>query len=417
MSTTYTPTIPPSNALSNIDLNAFGSNYASSYGHNVTGLIKREVQRVIYDAAPKGYFTDLQILMAKPREKWLSDEQYYDERTFGRKPVVATANVAGATQTQVIPVTNLSTSAVSVNVIITYPNNQKATVIAVDPTANTITAKAYTNQVLPAVTANDVISFQATMLGDSRNRIDTYSRIDVIERYNYIQQFARATRFGQMELYKYKNAGTTNYLDENKRDVMDQYRIDISNSYWNGDRGEAIMDDGTPTKTMGGVYPSMTAAGSPNTTTTTATIGDAVEDIVLGTQFGNSSQRKFLYATPTLLHALSKFYKSTLTRYTPDNMLAKLELSQIEMQGGIVVLVPVQRFQEASCFPASFANRMILVDQENITCAEAWGENIVDETPDINSGINQNTYKDFYVTGQLSIKMPNPLSNGWIDVV
>ena len=367
MSQIYTPTIPPSNSLSNIDLNAFGSNYASSYGHNVTGLIRREVQRVIYDAAPKGYFTDLQILMAKPREKWPTDEAYYDERTFGRKPIVATANVAGGTQTQVIPVTNLSTSAVSLNFIVIYPNNQKGTVIAIDQTANTITVKAYTNQVLPAVTATDVISLQSSMLGDSRNRIDTYSRIDVIERYNFIQQFARATRFGKMELYKYKNVGTTNFLDENKRDVMDQYRIDLSNSYWNGERGEAIMDDGTPTKTMGGIFPSMTAAGSPSTITTIATIGDAMEDIVLATQFGTSSQRKFLYATPTLLHGLSKFYKSALTRYTPDNMIAKLELNQIEMQGGIVVLVPMQRFQEISCFPASFANRMILVDQENIT--------------------------------------------------
>lgn len=412
----FTPTIPAAGPFNNTDLNALGSKYAELFGHGTNSDIQRQIEFLIYDAAPKGYFTDLQILKQKPRVKWNSDEKTYKEKVFGRRPLIATANVAGSVQTQVIPVTAISTKSVTINTLITYPNNQKGNVTAVDSSLNTITVSAQSGALLPAVTANDSFAVLSPVVGDGRSVIDTYSRLETIERFNFIQQFARAFRFSQTEMYKYQNSATTNYLQSNKEEVLSQYRIDLSNAFWNGDRGEVILSDGTPAKTMGGVVPTLFGAGSPTTSTTLATLTDAVEDIALSTEFGDSGYRKFLYATPRMILALSQQYKKEKTRYTPDNMLAKLQLEEIDLGSTKIVLVPMKRFEETSCFPASFRNRLVLLDNMNITCAEMWGETIVDETPDIRSGINQNRFKDFYIDGQLSIEMPNPLSSGIVDV-
>lgn len=403
--------------LNNTNLNAFGQYYANNYGHDMTTHMGRLVDYVIYDAAPAGYFTDLQLLRAKPRETWGSDEKTYTEKTFGRRPVIATAGV-GAGTSQVIPVSANSLTAVSANCIVAYPNNKKGVVTQVDTTAGTVSVRAMSGHTLPAVTASDKLAFVSTIAGDGRNKIDTYSRVETIERYNYIQMFARGTRFGRMELHKYNSFQQTDYLRSNKQDIMQQYRVDVSNAFWNGERGEVILDDGTPAKTMGGIYPLMTQAGSPNVTTTLATLPDAVEDMALSSEYGESGETKFLFGTPRLIHSLSQQYKLDKTRYEGGGspMIAKLGLNMIDMESTKLVLVPIKRWEEASCFPEAWSNRLIGVDLENITCAEAWGENIVDKTPDIMSGLNQNRFSDFYIDGNFSIKMPNPLSNFWVDV-
>jgi hypothetical protein len=410
----FTPTVPASNQFSNTDLNALGSNYASLYGHATTDLIQRQIRYAIYDAAPKMYYDDLKILKSKPAENKKSDEFFYLEKVFGRNSIIATAVVA-AGSTQVIPVTATSTTITSVDMIVTYPNNAKGTISNVDTTLNQITVQAMTGSTLPAVAVNDVLAQLSTIAADGTNKISTYMRLNTVERTNYIQLFARATRFGEVELYKYKNAGTTDYLDNNRQEVMNQFRIDLSNCYWNGLQGEVTLSDGSKAKTMGGVVPIMQAAGSPAIATTVANIAAAFEDLVLSTQFESAGFTKFLYATPRRLNDLQNAYKRVLTRYTPDNMLANLKLNQIEMEGTNVVLVPVKRFEEASCYPASFANQYILLDQESISCCEMWGERMGD-TLDRPSNVNLNTYRDFWVDGNMSIRYDNPLAGGTITV-
>lgn len=410
----FTPTVPASNQFSNTDLNALGSNYAALYGHATTDLIARQIRYAIYDAAPKMYYDDLKILKAKPAKQKNSDEFFYQEKVFGRNSIIATANVAAGI-TQIIPVTPTSTTITSVDMLITYPNNAKGTVTKVDTTLSQITVQAMTGSTLPAVLANDVFAQLSTVAADGENKISTYMRLNTVERTNYIQLFARATRFGEVELFKYKNAGTTDYLENNRQEILNQFRIDLSNCYWNGLQGEVTLADGSKAKTMGGVVPIMQAAGSPTIATTVANIAPAFEDLVLSTQFESAGYTKFMYATPRRLNDLQNAYKAVLTRYTPDNMLANLKLNSIEMEGTKVVLVPVKRFEEPSCFPASFANMYILLDQESISCAELWGERM-GETMDRPSNVNLNTYKDFWVDGNMSVEYNNPLCGGTITV-
>jgi len=412
----FTPTVPASNQFSNLDLNALGSGYAAQFGHSTTQLIQRELQRIIYDAAPKGYFEDLKILMAKPKSKKNSDEFFYLEKVFGRNSIIATAAVAAAT-VQVIPVTAASVSVTSVDMVITYPNNAKGTITAVDTALNQITVTAKTGQTLPAVSVNDVFAQLSTAVADGSNSISTYQRLNTVERVNYIQLFARATRFGEVEMFKYKNAGTTDYLDKNKQEVMNQFRIDLSNAYWNGEIGEATLASSVKTKLMGGIFPTMVAAGAPNSTTTVANIAAAFEDLVLSTEYQAEGYTRFLYATPRQINNIENAYKRTLTRYTPDNLLANLHLNSIKLGGSEIVFSPVKRFEEPSCFPAAFANRMLLIDQASITPCDMWGER-TSETMDINSGVNLNRFKDFWVDGQLSIEFNNPGGGcGWLDIV
>jgi len=410
----FTPTIPANNQYSNTDLNALGSDYASLYGHNTTDLIQRVLRYTIYDAAPQMYYDDLKILKAKPSENKKSDEFYYREKVFGRNAIIATGTaLAGTTQT--FNVTPTSTQITSVDMLITYPNNTKGTITNVDTTLNQITVQAQTGGTLPAVAANDVFAQLATVAADGENKISTYMRLNTVERTNFIQLFARATRFGEVELYKYKNSGTTDYLDNNRQEVLNQFRIDLSNSYWNGQQGEVTLADGSKAKTMGGIYPIMQAAGSPQIATTVANIAPAFEDAVLSTQFESAGATKFLYATPRRLNDLQNAYKRVLTRYTPDNQIANLKLKQIEMEGTNVVLVPVKRFEEPSCYPASFANTYFLIDQESITCAEMWGERMGD-TLDRPSNVNLNTFRDFWVDGNMSITFNNPLASATIVI-
>lgn len=410
----FTPTVPASNQFSNTDLNAMGSNYAAQFGHSVTDLIARQIRYEIYDAAPRGYFDDLKILNMKPPSKKNSDEFFYNEKVFGRNSIIALGTATAGTQ-QTITVTPASITITSVDMIITYPNNTKGTIIAVDSALNTITVRAMSGGTLPAVAANDVFAQLSTVAADGENKISTYMRLNLVERTNLVQLFARATRFGKVELFKYRNGGTTDYLANNKQEVLNQFRIDFSNCYWNGLAGEVTTADGSKAKTMGGLIPGMIAAGSPQVATTIANVAAGFEDLVLSTEYKEVGATRFLYATPRRLNDIQNAYKRNLTRYTPQDKRADLTLDSIRLGASEIVLVPVKRFEEPSCFPASFANSYFLIDQESVTPCEMWGEEM-GETPDISSNMNLNTFKDFFVYGNKSVEHANPLGGGILTV-
>jgi len=412
----FTPQVPANNKFSNVDTNAIGSKYATLFGHGTTPDILRAVRYAIFDAAPKQYY-DLKILMMKTPITVNNDEDVWYEKGFGREPVIATGTaLAGVTQT--FTVTPASLVACSPNDIITYPGNQKGTVTAINTGAGTITISAMTGQTLPAVAINDVFANLSTVEADGDNSIRHYSRIETIERYNLIQMFIQAVRFGKMEQEKLKRGATTNYLDMNMKEMMNQFRIGLSNALWNGDRGEVTLDSGVKAKTMGGIFPSMVAAGSPNTSTTLANVAAAVENLALSTEFGDYGETRFLYGTPRLLLAVSKAYKSpgvtAITQYRPDDKMAQLNLESINIGSSRIVLVPMKRFEEPSCFPAAFASRLILVPQENVQVTQFFAEEM-GNTLNRKDGGTLNNFTDYWVSTTMGIRFDNPLAGGWID--
>jgi len=412
----YTAAVPEQSKFSNLDLNSIGSSYASQFGHGTTALIARVVHNLIYNAAPKQFYPELRILGMKASEKINSDEFFYHEKQYGRDPIVSSAVVAAGGTTQVIPVTPASIDVVSVDTILVYPNNQKATVTAVNKAGLTITVTSMTGQTLPAVAIGDILANLSSVEADGANSISQYFRATTVERFNFVQLFVKAIRFGKMELYKYMNAGTTDYISVNRREMLDQHRIDLSNAYWNGERGEVTLANGAKAKTMGGIFPTMQAAGSFNISSSVANLQAAVENLALNTEFGAWGDTRYLYGANRHLLALSKLYRQTLQRYYVGDKKAELYFEGIQMGSTNIVFVPMKRFEDSASFPNSFANRLILLDQESITPVVAIAEEM-GTTLDRRSGGTLNNFVDEWISATFSIKFNNPLASGWIDII
>lgn len=415
--TLYTPQVPAANAFSNLDLNSLASTYAATFGHSTTALIQRIVNHLIYDAAPQQFF-DLKILNMKAPKNVPSDEFFYHEMGFGRDPIqhIAADVVAGGAS-QIITLLAGHVNRISVDTIIVYTNNTKGTITNVNIGANQITVTAMSGGALPALAGSEIFANLSPVEADGANSISQYFRVDTVERFNFVQMLVKAMRFGRMELFKYQNAGTTsNYLSMQKMRCIQQYRIDLSNIYWNGDRGEVTLASGVKAKTAGGVFPQMVAAGSPNTTATLVNLPAAVEDIALASEFKAYGATRFLYGTPRLIHNLSQQYKRSLTRYTPSDDMAKLGLKGVDMSSSFIVFVPIKRFEERSCFPAAFENRLILLDQESIQPVQTWGEEMGETLQRVNEGTLQN-FTDYWISGTFSMEFQNPLGSGYIQVI
>lgn len=403
----------PNDTFSNVNLNALSSEYAALGNHLENRLIQRITNRAIFDAAPQQFF-DLKLLN---RQRFLpakSDEWFYDEMGYQRVPLQATAAAGAVTwpATQTFAITDLDN--ISVNTIIVYPTNEKANVTALNPATNQITVTPLTNQTIPAVVIGDIFGNLAPAEADAAEGFSQFFRASTVERFNFIQLMSKAMRFGRAELHKLQQAGTTDdYLAKNRASMFRQFRIDMSNTLWNGERGEFTTDQGEKAKLTGGMFPLMVAAGSPNATATTATLKDAFEDVTLESEFGEYGATRFAFMANRVHLALSKQYKDLLTRYRPDDEIAKLQLKQIGIGSTNMVLVPFNRFTDDASFPASFATRIIIADMKNVRVRQMWGENS-GETLSRGGGVAKN-YTDTWVETTFGVEFNNPLACAWID--
>jgi hypothetical protein len=199
-----------------------------------------------------------------------------------------------------------------------------------------------------------------------------------------------------------------------KKAMFDQHRIDLSNAFWIGQKGQVITANGTPAKTTGGVFTSMLEAGSPNALATPATLVDAFEDVILSSEYGDYGAVRMAFMTPRIHRVLSKAYKDELTRYKPNDTIAILNLKEVNIGSSRVVLVPFKRFEDAASFPAAFADRIVILDMKNIKRTQLWGERSGD-TLKLEDGVAKR-YGDIWVDCNMGVKMYNPLACAWIDI-
>lgn len=400
--------------FNNQNLNSVGSEYAELYGHDVSKMIQKLTNRAIFDAAPQ-QFMDLKLLNMVEAEQINSDEFFYQEMGYQREPLVATA-ISGSVSfptTQTISV--VSVENISTNTIISYPNGQKGNVTFVDTSLLTITVSPYNGDTLPAVAVDDVLANVSTVDYDGSEGFAQYFRASTIERNNYVQLFNKAIRYSEVELHKLKNMGTTsNFLEMERNAMFNQHRIDLSNAFWTGQKGEVVTQNGTVAKTTGGVFSSMLEAGSPNALATTATLVDAFEDIVLSSEYGDYGQARMAFMTPRMHRMLSLAYKEELTRYAPNDDIALLNLKEVNLGSSRIVLVPYKRFEDAASFPAAYANRIVILDMKNIKRTQLWGERSGD-TLKLEDGVPKR-YGDVWVDCNMGVKFHNPLACAWLDV-
>lgn len=413
-----TPTMytPPVIQFSNEELNALGSEYAARYGHSVGNVVARMTRDLIYDSTPK-QFTDLKLLNAKSPRTERSDEFNYQETGYGRSPLIVTAIAATVSWPTAQTVYVEGTDPVSVDTIVIYPSNKKGTVTAINTDLGTVEITPMSGDTLPATAVGDKLANHSPVERDSADQISQYFRQGIIERTNYIQMLVKGMRFGKMELYKLKNGAiSSNYLTMQKEKFMQQFRTDLSNILWNGEKGEVKLADGTVAKTADGISPIMSKTGSPNVSTGASTADTALEELALLTNYGSEGETKFLYGPPRHILNISKLYKHERTRYEPNDMMAKLNLLQVDMGFTKVVFVPMKRFEDQASFPTSWQNKLFLLDQESMTPVIAWGEQI-GETADRDDNVNLNTFKDYWISGTFSLEFNNPLGSGWMDIV
>jgi hypothetical protein len=404
----------PNVKFTNQNYNSVGSEYAALYGHDISLLVQKLTNRAIFDAAPQ-QFMDLKLLNMVAAEQVNSDEFFYQEMGYQREPIVATASSAAVSwpTTQTISVT--STDNISTNTIISYPNGQKGSVISVDTSLLTVTVSPYNGDTLPAVSADDILANVSSVDHDGSDGFAQYFRASTIERVNYVQLFNKAIRYSEVELHKLKTMGTTsNFLEMERNAMFNQHRIDLSNAFWTGQKGEIITADGTPAKTTGGVFSAMVEAGAPNAVATTATLVDAFEDIVLSSEYGDYGQARMAFMTPRMHRALSLAYKEELTRYAPNDDIALLNLKEINLGSSRIVLVPFKRFEDKASFPGSFENRIVLLDMKNIKRTQLWGERSGD-TLKLEDGVPKR-YGDVWVDCNMGVKFHNPLACAYLDV-
>lgn len=401
--------------FNNANLNSVGSEYANTYGHNVSLLVAKLTNRVIFNSAPQ-QFMDLRLFNEIPTEQVNSDEFFYKEMGYQREALVATATSAAVNYPTSQTVSVQSVDNISTNTIIVYPNNKKGTVTAVDPAALTITVSPYVGDTLPAVAIDDLIANLSSVDADASEGFAQHFRATTIERNNYVQLFNKAIRYGEVELFKLRNNGTTsNFLAMEKEAMYNQHRIDLSNAIWIGQKGEVVLRNGVRAKTTGGVFTRMVEAGSPNATATQSTLVQAFEDVIFASEYGTYGATRMAFMVPRIHRILTRSYKEELTRYQPNDEIAMLNLKSVNVGSSNIVLVPFKRFEDQASFPQSFANRIIILDMKNMSKCQMWGERS-GETPDLNSDGTPKRYKDMYVDSNLGLKDFNPLAHAWVDV-
>jgi hypothetical protein len=358
---------------------------------------------------------DLKLLNMVPAEQVNSDEFFYQEMGYQREPLVATAASATVSWPTTQTISVASVDNISTNTIISYPNGQKGSVTAVDTSLLTITVSPYNGDTLPAVVLGDVLANVSTVDHDGSEGFAQYFRASTIERNNYIQLFNKAIRYSEVELHKLKNMGTTsNFLEMERNAMFNQHRIDLSNAFWTGQKGEVITQNGTPAKTTGGVFTAMLEAGSPNALATAGTLVDAFEDMILSSEYGEYGAARMAYMTPRIHRMLSLAYKEELTRYAPNDEIALLNLKEVNIGSSRIVLVPYKRFEDAASFPGSFANRICILDMKNIKRTQLWGERSGD-TLKLEDGVPKR-YGDVWVDCNMGIKFHNPLACAHVDI-
>lgn len=421
--TTYAPGVQ-NTPFGNTNTNAQSSFYGaeSQFSPTESNLIHKEIKRRLFDAAPAQYDA-LKLLFSKPFRDVGGDEFEFLEYTFGRSPIESTAIVAvqaaapGANQTQVIPMTATSITRIALDLIIVYPDGSHGVIVAI--AGLNVTVNSLTNLGLPAVAVGDIFALQSTIIGDAMDNFKNFSRLETITRYNYVQFYLRAQRWGEIEMQKFKNLGTTDYLKVDKEEKIKQLRIDLFNSMWNGRRGEYPLSGGVIAKGMGGIFPTMQAAGSATANPTLGGMQAAFESLLFNTNFKREGDTRFVYGTDEILHSFSQIYKQPGLRYEPSDEIANLKLKRIEIGTQNLVLVPCELWREQSCFPSDWARRIIVLDQDTITPVKMRG------IPAMNAGTtldregnrsSRENFNDFWCTTQMSLEFNNPQASFYMDI-
>jgi hypothetical protein len=406
-------------------LNSYNDEYSNLYDHDKTDHIAKDLYREIYDAIPEKYKL-LKLLFLKPAEYCNNSNFSYEERTFGRVALKAASDVGASSvnATQDIVLTAGGLDNCTINDYIVYPDSvTQGTITNITIATNTITVAPMTNQSLPAVTAGTLFpSFP--LIADGMYTFYHYDRMTTIQRSNYVQLGQRSERWTRMEQQAYMNSGVTNYFDLQRKEKVRLCYADAYATFINGSKGEAsvaLTAGGTTRKTkkMNGIYPTMVQAGSQHATATTATLVPTFKEIAQNTNYKTESQFRIITGTAKTLNRLSDSWKAPKERYTVGDTTTALDLDIYNYGGLKFSTLESELFRDKSMFPNDFENKLFVIDPDTITPIVMKGYQMFEmgqtKLDKRNSG--REDYTDWWIQFCLSLKMPNPYSSFWIDII
>jgi len=431
---TPSPVLPGTAAapFTNANLNPYGSNYATAFTYDESKLIEASIEYEIFDAVPAKYKA-LQVLLANPMIEKPLDEFSFLEKTFGRTAPISNA-IVGAPGAQNMTFNlrgtfaNIQDLPIVVGDVLTHPNGQSVIVhtITYNPGLNLTTVRVDSQTGganLGALAAGDTFAIQAPFVADGMNYFQHYDRMTTVERYNYIQLFLRASRWSRIELQKMLNAGTTDYLSKDRREKIDQLRTDLYVSMFNGERGEFSFAAPTPGtsyygKAMGGLFPTMVAAGSQHSSVPIAGFTGAFETLAFATDYLKDGGVRLIFGTSEMLYEVSKLWKQPGIRYRPEDKVGDLNLEEYKLGTMRFLPVPCELFRESSTFPATWKNKVIVVDPNSINPVKMQNIPYIEMgvTDNISRGTRED-YEDWWVRANLGMRHSNPLAGFYIDVI
>lgn len=405
--------------------NPVGGKYSGQYGYEETLHLQREIKNTIVDSIPQ-QFGILKILFDKPTEYRNNDEHTWTEELHAR-PILRATDSPVAASPQTITLTAGGTSHVVANDIIVYPDNTHGIISAVNTATNTIQVTSYTGAGnLPAVTAGDEFIIESAAIADGMNTFIHFDRLTTITYTNYISRGQRNKKWTTDTAIKYKHSGTTDYYERDLRQMMKLAMQDMLASFMNGQKGEVTVTPpgaaGFKGKMNWGVFPFMQQNGAMHAVSSPATIESDFTTLAFATDHQAEGATRFILGTAKALHALSKSWKDPV-RYAPNDTVSSLDLQQYKVGACNFVPIVVTHFEKrAAMFPASFENRLIVLDLDKIkpTCLVETEPMMVGNTSALykkgGSG-GYNDYIEYYIHYRMGLEFQTVASSFWIDMI
>jgi hypothetical protein len=379
----------------NIIVNPLGSltPYLTGEDAKVTSLLQENIIRKIFSTRPQKYTAALDALLFKRVPTFFKGEEaqwfempdqrqalVVDDGSSAAGAVVhaATDAVSGDYATVNMPVGAASFAAAGINRRL-YFNGGGAVIVGKTPgTPNTLQLKALgAGKGIPAIIQGKAIPQSAEIRADGERRIVNHQRYSTIKRTNFITTIMNSREYGRKAYLTMTNGGTTDFMPRSMEQLVWDTRADAMLEIIRGQKGIQQNDDGKLTRTTDGLEAQLAAVGNNPIQCTVGSFVPTFEDVLHDSAY-NSTNTKLVMAHSRVHTELSKQYKSDLTRYSPNDMVANLNLKSIVVGSTTAVLLPCDILGDVNYFGEDGGKRVYVIEEDAIHMAGMEGMPYID---------------------------------------
>jgi hypothetical protein len=367
--------------LNPANTNPLGSLFALEGNYQVQEYLRAHIDSRMVNGWPKR-FTDMTLFGQKKGMSLKTDEFWWPVNEYDRQGLISSAQVTGGANSLTVPVVTVDGAFVDMEV---SWDGGKGVISAVNPSTTSVTIKGLRNTTLPTILAGTSFAFVAPSTSFTRRNINFNYRMKPTMLKNYISIMAGIVQYNWDELQKIGDGdlnAIANFLGTEFDNFLLHMKISQRNKIWQSTRGEYILDGNNYTKSTGGIRWFMQNYGSPTANPTRGNFADTIQTLCRLTQYKENGARKYLFASPDLIEVFMESYKSTNptgvasnVRYAPNDMIANLNLSQVDYLTSTVIPVSIQAFTDQTSFSRDYGNIFFLIDAEYVETVDRAGFN------------------------------------------